>query len=150
MTIYTHVFTYRCSYIRISGKLPLELICLSNDLLLQKWETEYKKGFSKPLILFTLAEVGRSYPYLLTKKIMEFTSGLISIAGSNIYPILTQLEKDDLIVSQPDENNRKFYKISANGKEFLRRLDMSIKEFTEMMLEIANKDSNRGGQFENV
>ncbi len=119
---------------------------MSNDLLLQKWETEYKKGFSKPLILFTLAEVGRSYPYLLTKKIMDLTSGLISIAGSNIYPMLTQLEKDHLIVSQPDKNNRKFYKISDNGKEFLKRLDMSIKEFTEMMLTLADKEPNRGGQ----
>ena len=113
---------------------------MSNDFLLQKWETEYKKGFSKPLILFTLAEIGQSYPYLLTKEITKLTSGLISIAGSNIYPMLAQLEKDNLIVSQQDKENRKFYKISTNGKDFLKRLDMSIKKFTEMMLNFADKN----------
>ena len=102
---------------------------MSDNLLLQKWETEYKKGFSKPLILYALAEIGQSYPYLLTKKIMELTKGQISIAGSNIYPILSKLEKDNLIVSLPDENARKFYKISENGIKFLKELDMSIGDF---------------------
>jgi len=55
---------------------------VSNDLLLQKWQTEFKKGFSKPLILFTLAEIERSYAFLLTKKILETTKGQISITGS--------------------------------------------------------------------
>jgi len=112
---------------------------VSNDLLLHKWVTEYKKGFSKPLILFTLAEIGRSYAYLLTKKILELTNGEISIAGSNIYPMLAKLEEERLIVSQPDESDRKFYKLTENGKEFLKQLEKSIKKFNEIMLELTNK-----------
>lgn len=119
---------------------------MSDDLLLQKWQTEYKKGFSKPLILFTLAEVGRSYAYLLTKKIMELTDGEISIAGSNIYPILNKLENDNLLVSQIDENERKFYQLSKNGKEFLSQLKMSLKDFNEIMLKIIDKDQTKGGK----
>ena len=109
------------------------------DLLLQKWQTEYKKGFSKPLILFTLAKIGRSYAYLLTKKILELTNGEISIAGSNIYPMLAKLEEDKLIVSQLDKGERKFYKLSESGKEFLRQLEKSIKEFNEIMIGLTNK-----------
>lgn len=112
---------------------------LSNDLLLQKWQTEYKKGFSKPLILFTLAEIGRSYAYLLTKKILEFTNGEISIAGSNIYPMLAKLEEDKLIVSHLDESERKFYKLTESGEQFLRQLGKSIKDFNETMLELTSK-----------
>ena len=117
---------------------------MSDDLLLQKWQTEYKKGFSKPLILFTLAEVGRSYAYLLTKKIMELTDGEISIAGSNIYPMLTKLENDNLLDSQLDESERKFYQLSKNGKDFLIQLKESMKDFNEKMLKIIEKEENEG------
>jgi DNA-binding PadR family transcriptional regulator len=113
---------------------------LSNTLLLQKWQTEYKKGFSKPLILYTLGKVQKSYPYLLTKKIVEITRGQISIAGSNIYPVLSKLEKDGLIVSQEDENQRKFYELSESGQKFLEDLMESLKEFNEIMLEIVDKN----------
>ena len=109
------------------------------DLLLQKWQTEYKKGFSKPLILLALAEVGRSYAYLLTKKILELTKGEISIAGSNVYPMLSKLEDDNLIVSQQDKSERKFYKLTESGEKFLKQLEKSIKEFNEIMLDLTNK-----------
>ena len=119
---------------------------MSDDLLLQKWQTEYKKGFSKPLILFTLAEIGRSYAYLLTKKIMELTNGEISIAGSNIYPILNKLENDNLLITQIDDSERKFYQLSKGGKEFLKQLKMSLKDFNEMMLKIIDKDQTKGDE----
>ncbi|MFX1283221.1 MAG: PadR family transcriptional regulator [Promethearchaeota archaeon] len=113
---------------------------MSDELHLAKWQTEYKKGFSKPLILFTLAEIGRSYAFLLTKKILELTNGEISIAGSNIYPMLSDLEKEKLIVSQTDKSKRKFYKLTQNGKNFLKQLEISLKEFNEIMLDIINRN----------
>ena len=112
---------------------------MTDDLLLAKWQTEFKKGFSKPLILLALAKVKRSYPFLLTKKILELTNGEISIAGSNIYPMLKNLAEDDLIESQEDESERKFYKLTDSGKQFLEQLEKSIKEFNEIMLELTNK-----------
>lgn len=117
---------------------------VSNDLLLQKWATEYKKGFSKPLILFTLAEVEKSYPYRLTKKILELTKGQISISGSNIYPILSRLEKDNLILSKTDEDERKYYQLSDNGRDFLKQLGLTIQEFHEIMLEITSSNLKKG------
>ncbi|MFW9904795.1 MAG: PadR family transcriptional regulator [Candidatus Thorarchaeota archaeon] len=113
---------------------------MSDDLLLQKWQTEYKKGFSKPLILFTLAEIGRSYAFLLTKKILELTNGEISIAGSNIYPMLSKLEEDNLIASQLDKNDRKFYRLTESGKAFLKQLEKSIKDFNEIILELVSRN----------
>ncbi|MFX1514866.1 MAG: PadR family transcriptional regulator [Promethearchaeota archaeon] len=115
---------------------------MDTDLLLAKWQTEFKKGFSKPLILFTLAEIGRSYPFILTKKILELTNGEISIAGSNIYPMLSSLVEDDLIEPQEDESERKFYKLTERGEKFLELLGKSIKEFNEIMLDLTSK--NRG------
>ena len=55
--------------------------------MLQKFQKEYKKGFSKPLVLFTLAEIGQSYPYLLTK------------AGSVFVLHVAEKEKAELLLT---------------------------------------------------
>lgn len=114
---------------------------MTDDLLLAKWQTEFKKGFSKPLILLALAEIERSYAFLLTKKILELTNGEISIAGSNIYPMLSTLEKENLIKGHSDKSNkRKFYKLTNRGREFLKQVQKSIKDFNEIILELINKN----------
>ena len=117
---------------------------MSLDSLLPKWTTEFKKGYSKPLILFTLSKVEKSYAYLLTKKILELTKGEISIAGSNIYPMLSRLETDELIASQTDESDRKFYTLTEKGREFLESLETEIQKFNSIMLEIINPNQSHG------
>ncbi len=100
---------------------------------LQKWETEFKKGFSKPFILLTLAEKP-NYPYQVTKTIIGRTKGQIAIAGSNIYPILKKLEDDGLILGQKDKNSKKrTYALTEEGKSFLIPLVQSMKEFTQIV-----------------
>ena len=69
---------------------------------------------------------------------MELTKGQISIAGSNIYPMLKGLEEEGLIISQVDEKDRKYYELSENGKKFLTQLDKSIKEFTEIISDVSS------------
>ncbi len=112
---------------------------------LQDWQREYKKGYSKPFALFALAEVKRSYAYLLTKKIFELSHGEITITGSNIYPMLSKLESERLIVSQFDENNRKYYTLTESGEKFLAQLKDSIKGFHKIVLEVT-ESSNQGDE----
>ena len=103
---------------------------------IQKWETEFKKGFSKPFILLTLAE-RPNYPYQVTKTIIGRTKGQIAIAGSNIYPILKTLEDNELILGQKDEKSKKrIYSLTEKGKEFLIPLLQSMKEFTQVVQEM--------------
>ena len=52
----------------------------TNFDVLSKWQVEFKKGFSKPLILAFLAEKS-NYPYNLTREISAKTKGQILIAG---------------------------------------------------------------------
>ncbi|MFX0173188.1 MAG: PadR family transcriptional regulator [Candidatus Hodarchaeota archaeon] len=103
---------------------------------LQKWETEFKKGFSKPLILLTLGEKP-NYPYQVAKTIIGRTKGQIAIAGSNIYPILKTLEDNGLILGQKDEKSKKrMYSLTEKGKKFGIPLIQSMKEFTQIVQEM--------------
>jgi len=105
---------------------------------LQKWETEFKKGFSKPFILLSLAEKP-NYPYQVTKSITGKTKGQISIAGSNIYPILKKLEDDGFIISQKDEESKKkIYTLTKEGENFLNSLMKGMKNFTDIVQDMIN------------
>ena len=116
----------------------MEVKHLTEEGKLQKWQTEFKKGFSKPLILLTLAEE-QSYPYRLTRKISEKTKGQIIIAGSNIYPILKNQEDEGLIQGIKDEKTgRKLYHLTEEGQEFLKLLKSSMKEFCENILAVVD------------
>ena len=103
---------------------------------LQKWETEYKKGFSKPLVLFALAEKP-TYPYQVTKTISAKTQHMISVAGSNIYPLLRKLEEAKIISSVEDvDSGKNIYSLTEDGKEFLISLKQSLKEFVSILEEV--------------
>jgi len=70
---------------------------------------------TKPIILAILKQ-GRSYGYLIIKKIKEWSDGML-------YPVLHRLEKDNLIRSEwilsDDSRPRKYYEITAKGKKEL-------------------------------
>ena len=106
---------------------------MTDPKLLQKMETEYKKGYSKPFILFALAE-NPNYPFQLTRDILKNSDNQISIIGSNIYPLLKDLENKNLISYKEDpETNRKIYYLTSDGKSFLKKLITSMKQFNEII-----------------
>ena len=96
----------------------------------EKWLIELKKGFTKPLILQTLA-VGKTYPYHMTKLIHQQTNGVITIATSNLYPILKGLVEEGLVTSILDEQTRRtLYTLTPKGIELLQLLKTTIGIFT--------------------
>ena len=102
---------------------------------LNKWESEFKKGFAKPLILLILSEKS-NYPYQITKMVSEKTKGKITIAGSNIYPILKSMEKEGLILGKKEETKKRVYTITNDGYQFLDSLKYLMKEFVEVIQEM--------------
>ncbi|MFX0094095.1 MAG: PadR family transcriptional regulator [Candidatus Hodarchaeota archaeon] len=106
---------------------------MDNSELLQKWQVEYKKGYAKPILLMLLSE-GKNYPYQLTKQIFERTKGQIAIASSNIYPVISSLVKEGLVVEEKsDESRRIIYSATDKGISFLKELKESIKEFIDLI-----------------
>ncbi len=112
---------------------------------LQKWETEFKKGFAKPFILLTLAKKP-NYAYSLTREINVNTNGQISITVSSIYPILKNLQDEELIegkkepkpTKQPSLDRkpqiRTVYSLTSKGEHLLSSLNKSLEEFSHIIL----------------
>lgn len=75
-----------------------------------------------PFILSILSG-GRSYGYLIIKKVKEISSGEIEYNEAMLYPVLKRMERDKLIKSKwilSDEGRqRKYYDITENGKKAL-------------------------------
>lgn len=116
--------------------------------LLSKWEIEFRKGYAKPLILLALQE-GPNYPYNLTRVINIKTKGQINIAGSNIYPLLTSLNKAGLVSSEKipregtDSNKNKqlrtFYSLTSKGVVFTEALKKSMIDFMELIIQLSQE-----------
>ncbi|MHA1996177.1 MAG: PadR family transcriptional regulator [Candidatus Hodarchaeales archaeon] len=99
-----------------------------------QWEAAFRKGFAKPIILQILHDEGESYPYMLTKQIPKRTMGMLTMATSNIYPILKSM-KDDGLISEIEIKERKImYGLTKKGETFLIDLKVSINEFLTTML----------------
>lgn len=77
---------------------------------------------TKPIILGVLKH-GRSYGYLIIKKIKELSGGEILFSDGMLYPVLHRLEKEGLITSdwvmEDDSKPRKYYEITEEGKQVL-------------------------------
>lgn len=77
---------------------------------------------TKSIILGILKQ-GRSYGYLIIKKIKELSGGKMLYSDGMLYPVLHRLEKEGLIVSdwtmEKDSKPRKYYEITEAGKKAL-------------------------------
>jgi len=116
--------------------------------LLSKWEIEYKKGFAKPMILFSLSKEP-NYPYSLTRIINANSMGQINIAGSNIYPLLANLKEQGLVKSEKVAKEsqtknpegkaqmRTVYSLTTLGEEFIKELRKSLRTFLGLIIELA-------------
>ena len=101
---------------------------------MNQWEAAFRKGFAKPIILQILHDEGESYPYQLTKQIPKRTMGMLTMATSNIYPILKSLKDDGLIRELEVRERKIIYGLTEQGKIFLVELKISISEFLTTML----------------
>ncbi|MFX1250073.1 MAG: PadR family transcriptional regulator [Promethearchaeota archaeon] len=113
---------------------------------LDQWEAAYRKGFAKPIILQILHDEGVSYPYKLTKQIPERTMGLLTMATSNIYPILKSLKDEGLIVEIEEKERKVLYSLTKQGQGFLEELKTSLTKFLTIMLN--NFENSAGGEKE--
>ena len=106
------------------------------DQIQDKLETEFKKGFTKPLILTLLGEK-KNFAYALAKDISKRTKGRINIAVPNIYPILKDLHKNGLVIRRKSDGSKRiFYELTADGVELGKKIKQSIFSFTTIFQDL--------------
>lgn len=95
-------------------------------------DREVKKGSAEMLVL-ALLENRQRHGYEIAKVIETRSGGAITFQAASLYPILYRLEKRGLIegrwVEKAGERRRRFYKLTASGRDVLKRQRSFWKEF---------------------
>jgi transcriptional regulator len=106
----------------------------------QAFDREIKKGSAEMLIL-ALLEDRQRHGYEIAKVIETRSRGAIIFQAASLYPILYRLEKRGLIegrwVEKAGERRRRFYKLTAAGRDVLERQRRSWMAFIRALDRVA-------------
>lgn len=101
---------------------------------------QVKKGSAELLILAILEEQQR-HGYEISKLIEARSKGAISFKVASLYPMLYRLEKRRLLegrwVEKAGERRRRFYRLTAEGRQVLRSQRSVWNEFVEALDSVA-------------
>jgi PadR family transcriptional regulator, regulatory protein PadR len=104
------------------------------------FDREVRKGSAETLILALLEERQR-HGYEIGRLIDVRSNGAISFQIASLYPMLYRLEKRGLIqgrwVEKAGERRRRFYKLTAEGREVLKRQRSFWDEFVTALDKVA-------------
>ena len=105
-----------------------------------QFDREVKKGSAETLIL-ALLEDRQRHGYEIGKLIESRSQGAISFQIASLYPMLYRLEKRGLIqgrwLEKAGERRRRFYKLTAEGREVLKRQRSFWNEFVTALDRVA-------------
>ncbi len=108
----------------------------------QKYEQQMKKGVLEMLVLRLLSQQEK-YGYQLICELKEQSDDMFLLKEGTLYPILYRMEDDGLVVSEWSEPrgkevSRKYYSITAEGRETLGELQDLWNRFSEKVEHIMN------------
>jgi DNA-binding PadR family transcriptional regulator len=90
-----------------------------------------------PLLVLHLIESEPQYGNRLIEEIKRITEGVISVNPNTIYPLLRQLEADQMIKGDwehPDRRTRRYYSITPAGRKEHARLRAEIEPFLDSVI----------------
>jgi PadR family transcriptional regulator PadR len=95
-------------------------------------DAEWKKG-SAELLVLSLLEAQPRHGYDISKLIEVRSGGALTFHVTSLYPLLHRLEGEGLIagkwVEKPEQRRRRYYRLTAGGRQVLRAQQQSWKEF---------------------
>ncbi|MGO4889070.1 poly-beta-hydroxybutyrate-responsive repressor [Anaerobacillus sp. MEB173] len=102
------------------------------------------KNFMVPFLLLSLREGFSLHGYKLIQNLAKF--GFSSVDQGNVYRILRQLEKDDLVKSEWDTSSggpaKRIYSITEAGEQYLDLWANSLEQYQSMLDSFFNMYSN--------
>ena len=103
---------------------------------------ELRRG-SIELIILKLLISEEMYGYQLMSTVEERAGGVFEIAEGTLYPVLYRLEDRGFIESYRDNPKRgvprKYYRVTENGKVYLRDLLHEWRKFSAIMESLLNE-----------
>jgi PadR family transcriptional regulator, regulatory protein PadR len=116
---------------------------IQNDALVENLRLELRRG---SLVLAVLVQLRTEhYGYTLRKALAQYG---MDIDEGTLYPLLRRLEGQGLLVSEwreEDKRNKRFYKISRDGKLVLKQLLAEWQGIGQSLEEIL-KESDHGSR----
>jgi PadR family transcriptional regulator PadR len=101
------------------------------------YNPELLRGNTESLLLFLINEHEHTYGYRLIKEIEKRSRGFFHFKEGTVYPALRKLENDGLIKGEwrqlPNGQDRRYYRITAKGKEALKQRLAMWHNFTSAM-----------------
>ena len=97
---------------------------------------ELKKGTAEVLILSLLEHRAR-HGYEIAKRIEERSGGVVDFHVASLYPMLYRLERKGWVegkwLEKAGERRRRFYRLTAEGREALHRQRRTWREFVDAL-----------------
>ena len=126
----------------LTGTLLCHIVALMNERFFDNWSTQLRKGMLEFCILNAIRGTSL-YGYDIARTLRGI-EGLV-ISEGTIYPILSRLKREGLVGTTLRESSegpaRKYYELTASGKEVLKQLFSSWKDLSKS-LNILVKKSN--------
>jgi len=89
------------------------------------YDSDLLRGNTDSMLLFLIEEHGESYGYRLIKEIERRSRGFFRFKEGTVYPALRKLENEGRGQGSwkrlPSGQERRYYRITARGREALRR-----------------------------
>ncbi len=99
-------------------------------------DQEWKKGSAELLVLSLLEDQPR-HGYDISKLIQTRSGGALKFRVTSLYPLLHRLEKQRWIegrwVEKADQRRRRYYTLTAKGRQALRDKQQSWKNFVALV-----------------
>ena len=99
-------------------------------------DQEWKKG-SAELLVLSMLEGQPRHGYDISKLIHSRSDGALRFHVTSLYPLLHRLEKQRLIegrwVEKADQRRRRYYSLTAKGRQALRDKQQSWKNFVALV-----------------
>ncbi len=101
------------------------------------YDADLLRGNTEVMLLYLISERGEAYGYQLIKDIEKRSRGFFRFREGTVYPALRKLENEGLLQGQwrrlAGGQERRYYRITPAGGEFLQRKLVMWQSFTTAM-----------------
>ena len=80
------------------------------------WKAQFFESGDIPLALLSLLADGPKHGYELMKEMERRSGGLYKASAGTVYPVLQQLQDEELVVSESAEGGKRVYSLTEAGR----------------------------------